>query len=208
LELKGRILEAVKGYENNSDVNVDWDYLNKTSDIISTVNKDDMIRITKTSFSGKGEMYLENVSIVNSFGQRFDEIKFNQILQVAADITNPNDYKNNFVYMVEITNEDDIAVQPAKWMTGELDPNQALNVSLSWIPEETGMFNAAVFVGSEIDSILKVDDIKINVYPVDISNKDYCKKGHELLFKYSDNSPICATPNTASKLINIGLAFD
>jgi len=176
---------------------------------VSTVNEDDMTKIIKTSFSGKGEMYLENVGIVNSFGQRFDEIKSNQILQIAADITNPNDYKNAFVYMVEITNEDDVPVQPAKWMTGVLNPNQTLNVSLSWIPEETGMFNAAVFVGSEIDSILKVDDIKINVNSeVDVSDKDYCKKGHELLFKYSDNSPICTTPNTASKLINIGLVFD
>ena len=36
LELKGRILEAVKGYENNSDINVDWDYLNEASDVVST----------------------------------------------------------------------------------------------------------------------------------------------------------------------------
>ena len=208
LELKDRILEAVKGYENNSDINVDWNYLNKTSGVMSTVNDDDITKISKISFSGKDEVYLENIDVINSFGQRFDEIKSNQILQVAADITNPHDFKNNFVYMVEITNEGDIPVQSAKWMTGTLNPNQTLNVSLSWIPEETGMFNAAVSVGTEIDSILHVDDIKINVNPVDVSDKDYCKKGHELLFKYSDNSPICATPNTASKLINIGLAFD
>ena len=209
LELKDRTLEAVKGYENNSDINVDWDYLNKTSDIMSTVNDDDTTKISKTPFSGKDEMYLENIDVINSFGQRFDEIKSNQILQVAADITNPHDFKNNFVYMVEITNEVDIPVQPAKWMTGTLNPNQTLNVSLSWIPVETGTFNAAVFIGTEIDSILHVDDIKINVNPeVDVSDKDYCKKGHELLFKYSDNSPICATPNTASKLISIGLVFD
>ena len=208
-ELKGRISEAVKGYENNPDINVDWDYLNKRSDVLSIVNEDDITEITQTSFSGKDEMYLENVGIINSFGQRFDEIKSNQILQVAADITNAHDYKNNFVYVVEITNEDNVSIQPAKWMTGTLDPNQTLNVSLSWIPEEVGVFNAAVFIGTEIDSISQVDDIKINVNPeVDVSDDDYCKKGHELLFKYSDNSPICATPNTASKLINIGLAFD
>ena len=209
LELKDRILEAVKGYENNSDIDVNWDYLNEASDAVSTVKDDDITKIGKTSFSGKDEVYLENIDIINSFGQRFDEIKSNQILQVAADITNPHDFKNNFVYMVEITNGEDIPVQPAKWMTGTLNPNQTLNVSLSWIPVETGAFNAAVSAGTEIDSILHADDIEINVNPeVDVSDKDYCKKGHELLFKYSDSSPICATPNTASKLINIGLAFD
>ena len=130
-------------------------------------------------------------------------------MQVASDITNPNDFTNDFVYMVEITNEDDVPVQPAKWMTGKLNPNQTLNVSLSWIPEEIGEFNAAVFLGTEINSILQVDDIKINVNPeIDVSDEAYCKKGYELLFKYSDNSPICTTSNTASQLINIGLAFD
>jgi hypothetical protein len=211
LELKDRILEAVKGYENNPSINVDWDYLNETSDIVSTVNENNgiMAKPTKISFSDKDKIHLDNVGVINSFGQKFDEIRSNQILQVAADITNHNDYKHDFVYMVEITNEDNVPVQPAKWMTGKLNPNQTLNVSLSWIPEETGEFTAAVFLGKGIDSILQVDDIKINVNPeVDVSGEDYCKKGYELLFKYSDNSPICTTSNTASKLINIGLAFD
>lgn len=209
LELKDRILEAVKGYENNPDINVNWDYLNEASDVVSTVRDDDITKIDKISFTGKDEVYLENIDIINSFGQKFDEIKSNQILQVAADITNPHDFKNNFVYRVEITNEEKVPVQPAKWMTGTLNPNQTLNVSLSWIPVETGTFNAIVSVGTEIDSILQADEIKIDVNPeADVSDKDYCKKGHKLLFKYSDSSPICATPNTASKLINIGLAFD
>ena len=209
LELKDGILEAVKGYENNPDINVDWDYLNETSNIVSTVNEDNIAKPTKISFSDKDKIHLDNINVINSFGQKFDEIKSNQILQVVADITNSNDYKNDFVYMVEITNKDNVPVQPAKWMTGILNPNQTLNVSLSWIPEETGEFNAAVFIGAEIDSVLQVDDIKINVNPeVDVSDEDYCKKGYELLFKYSDDSPICATSNTALKLINIGLAFD
>ena len=209
-DLKDRILEAVKGYENNPDVNVDWDYLNGTSDIVSSVNESDvMVKPTEIFFSDKDKIYLDNVDVINSFGQKFDEIKSNQILQIAADITNPNDYTNDFVYMVEITNEDNIPVQPAKWMTGKINSNQTLNVSLSWVPEETGEFNAAIFIGPEIDSVLQVDDVKINVNPeVDISHEDYCKKEYELLFKYSDNSPICATSDTASKLINIGLAFD
>jgi len=38
-ELKSRLLETVKGYENNSDINVDWDYLNEKPDIVSTVSE-------------------------------------------------------------------------------------------------------------------------------------------------------------------------
>jgi hypothetical protein len=59
-----------------------------------------------------------------------------------------------------------------------------------------------------VDSVLQVADIEINVNPDgNTSDEDYCKNGHELLFKYSDNSPICASPDTASKLVNKGLAF-
>ena len=207
-ELKGRMLELVKGYDNDPDINVDWNYLNETPVIASVANGNDVATPVKTSLPNKDKIHLDKIGVVNSFGQKFDEIKPNQILQIAADIANPNDYKNNFIYMVEVTNKDDVPVQPAKWMTGTLNPNQTLNVGLSWVPEEAGEFNAVVSVGTNADSILQSTEVKIDVNPVDVSDEDYCKKGYDLLFKYSDNSPICATPNTASKLINVGLAFD
>jgi len=207
-ELKGRMLELVKGYDNDPDINVDWNYLNETPVIASVANGNDVATPVKTSLPNKDKIHLDKIGVVNSFGQKFDEIKPNQILQIAADIANPNDYKNNFIYMVEVTNKDDVTVQPAKWMTGTLNPNQTLNVGLSWVPEEAGEFNAVVSVGTNADSILQSTEVKIDVNPVDVSDEDYCKKGYDLLFKYSDNSPICATPNTASKLINVGLAFD
>ncbi|MDH3311698.1 MAG: hypothetical protein OEM28_00955 [Nitrosopumilus sp.] len=208
-ELKGRILEVVKGYENDLDINVDWDHLNETPGVTSVVNENNMAKSIETSLLDKDKIRLNKIGVVNSFGQKFDEIKPNQILQIAADITNSNDYKNNFVYIVEVTNKEDVTVQPAKWMTGTLNPNQTLNIGLSWVPEEAGEFNGIVSLGTDVDSIFQVADIKINVNPeADVSDEGYCKKGYELLFKYSDNAPICATPNTASKLINIGLAFD
>ena len=116
--------------------------------------------------------------------------------------------KNDFVYVVEITDTENNITQPARWITGTLNPEQNFNVSLSWVPEETGMYNATISIGSSLDSVLQVADVEINVNPEgDPSNENYCKNGHELLFKYSDNSPICVSDETASKLINIGLAF-
>ena len=210
LQLKNKILKIVKGYENNPAIDVDWTYLNDDHDDILVSEKETENSSSETSLLEQNidKIHLENVSIVNSFGQKFDEIKSNQILQVSADIINPDEYTRDFVYAVEITDSDNVLVQPAKWMAGTLNPNQTLNVSLSWIPEEDGMFNATVSVGTEIDSIASVTDVEIDVNAEgDISDENYCKNGHDLLFKYSDNSPICATPETAAKLINIGLAF-
>ena len=209
-ELKEKILKVVKGYENNPGINVDWDQINEISDIVLTTGKENEIPVKGSLFNENiGKVQVANIGIINSFGQKFDEVKSNQILQVAADITNSEDYKHDFAYMVEITNDRNVLVQPAKWVTGTLNPGQVFNVGLSWIPEESGEFNAAIYVGTAIDSVSHIADLKINVIPErDISDGNYCKNGQELLFKYSDNSPICATPDTASKLINIGLAFD
>ena len=89
-----------------------------------------------------------------------------------------------------------------------LNSNQTLNVGLSWIPKETGKYTAIVSTGIGTDSVLQIAYIEIDVNPEGhISDDNYCKNGYELLFKYVGNSPICVTPNTASKLINIGLAF-
>jgi hypothetical protein len=67
--------------------------------------------------------------------------------------------------MVEITNDRNVLVQPAKWVTGTLNPGQAFNEGLSWIPEESGEFNAAIYLGATTDSVSHISDLKINVIP-------------------------------------------
>ncbi len=220
LELKNLILETVKGYENNPDINVDWIYLNEKDDIITNVipptdpikilssNENNSIKILSSNENNSNKIHLDNIDLVNSFGQKFDEIKSEQVLHVAADITNSDDYSQNFIYMVEVKNDENIIVQPAKWITGTLNSKQTLNIGLSWIPKETGQFRAIVSAGTDVNSVSNIADIEIIVNPEgDIYDDNYCKNGYQLLFRYSDNSPICAIPNTALKLINIGLAF-
>lgn len=213
LELKNIMLEIVKGYENNSYINVDWIYLNESDDITTNVisPKEDQpspIKIISLIEDDSNKIRLDNIDLVNSFGQKFDEIKSEQILQIVADITNSDDYSQDFIYLVEVKNDENIVVQSTKWMTGTLNSKQTLNVGLSWIPKETGQFRATISTGIGVNSVSEITDIEITVNPKgNISDDNYCKNGYELLFKYADNSPICATTNTASKLINIGLAF-
>ncbi len=101
--------------------------------------------------------------MANSSGQELDEIQHGQLVQVVADITNDNDYKNDFVYMVEITNDKNALVQPVKWITGTLNPDQTVNVGLSWIPAESGQFNAAISIGTEMHAMSQVEDIQMHV---------------------------------------------
>ena len=217
LNKKEELLQAVKGYERNSDLNVDWDYLygnqkqqQDDNDNALTSVSNDGNDSAKTTVNGTtiDNIHVDSITIVNSFGEKFDNVRENQALQVAANITNLDNYKHNFAYVVEITDEQNNSVDSARWMTGTLEPSQTFNVSLSWTPNESGQYNAKVFIGESMDSVLQAADLQISVSPQgNIGDEGYCKNGHELLFKYSDYSPICVSSNVASKLINIGLAF-
>lgn len=211
LNLKNSLSKILKGYENNPDINVDWSYLTEPSPVITITSeekKTNPVKVLLLDENYSNKLHLDNFGLVNSFGQKFDEIKSDQVLQVAADITNSGDYSQDFIYVVEVKNDSNDVIQPAKWITGTLNPKQTLNVGLSWIPKETGNFRATISMGTEINSISQIADIEIDVNPEgNISDDDYCKNEYELLFKYTDNSPICVTSNTAFKLINIGLAF-
>ena len=213
LQYKQNLKDAVMGYEKNSDININWDYLinEDTVPVVKTDTQSENIKISISEDNVKSiqdNILLNDVSIVNSFGHNFDEIKADQILQISANISNLQNYSNDFAYVVQITDDENNITQPARWITGTLNPEQNFNVSLSWVPEKTGMYNATVSLGSSLDSVSHIADVKIDVNPEgDPTNENYCKNGHELLFKYSDNSPICVSDDTASKLINIGLAF-
>ena len=209
-EKRDRLLDAVKGNEGNSDLDVDWDYLNATENSMQVTSKEitqqQPIKITISDKDDK--VNLGKINVVNSLGHEFDEIRAEQVLQIAADITNPSKQEQSFAYVVKIIDDQNRQVQHAKWATGTLDPVQTFNVGLSWVPEDAGEYKAFLFVGSDIDSVIQVADIEISVNPDgDISDDSYCKNDGELLFKYSDNSPICVSSDTASKLINKGLVF-
>ncbi len=208
-EKRNRILDAVKGYEENSDIDVNWNSLNVEEYGIQVVSEEIVEQPIKITISDKDDnVNLGKIDVVNSFGHRVDEIKTEHVLQIAADITNPNKQEQNFAYVVEITDDKNNPVQSAKWATGTLNPVQTFNVSLSWIPEDAGEYRATLFIGTDINSVLQVADIEISVNSDgDVSDDNYCKNDSELLFKYSDNSPICVAPDTAFKLINKGLAF-
>lgn len=82
----------------------------------------------------------------NAFGQPVDDnVNVNQQIQISADITNNQEKSQNFVYLVQIKNENDFVVSLG-WISGQLTPNQKLNPSLSWTPNDSGEFVAEIFV--------------------------------------------------------------
>ncbi|BDQ30329.1 hypothetical protein [Nitrosopumilus zosterae] len=170
-EQKSKVLDAVKGYEKNPDINVDWnDYLDETSTAKESESKQTVGATTsQVSHEPPNNDFLfdnkviriDNVDLVNSFGQKLSNIESNQILQVVADITNPSDIKQDFVYMLDIKDSKDNPIRPTTWVTGTLTAEQTFNVGLSWIPEESGEFTATISTGNSMESVSHVADIGI-----------------------------------------------
>ena len=94
---------------------------------------------------------LERTSIAdprleNVFGESTaDNVNVNQQIQISSDITNHQNKSQNFVYLVQIKNDADFVVSLG-WISGQLTPDQKLNPSLSWTPNNSGKYTAEIFV--------------------------------------------------------------
>ncbi|NIM25878.1 MAG: hypothetical protein GTN97_01935 [Nitrosopumilaceae archaeon] len=92
--------------------------------------------------------------LVNLSGATLGEhIIVNQQVQITAKITNAQEDNQDFVYIVQIKDENDFVVKLG-WISGSLTSYQSFSPSLSWTPTESGVYTAEIFVW---DSLLYQD---------------------------------------------------
>ena len=72
-------------------------------------------------------------------------------IQIVSDVNNNQDRNQPFAYIVQIKDEYGVVISLG-WLTGELTPGQFLSPALSWIPENTGVYTATIFVWEGIDN--------------------------------------------------------
>ena len=84
--------------------------------------------------------------LVNLSGATLGEhIIVNQQVQITAKITNTQDENQDFVYIVQVKDENDIVVKLG-WISGSLTSYQSFSPSLSWTPKQSGVYTAEIFV--------------------------------------------------------------
>ena len=115
----------------------------------------DDLDIIGTSLIGTVVPPLERASIVgcqlvDAFGNTLTKVSIDQQIQIACKLTNSQDTDQQFAYLVQIKNSDDITAHLA-WITGTLLPGQTLESSLSWSTQISGLYNAEMFVWESID---------------------------------------------------------
>lgn len=89
---------------------------------------------------------IEFPRLVNAFNSPVSEnVNVNQQVQIASEVTNKQSTTQDFVYIVQIRNEDNIIVSLG-WSTGTLQPSQTFSQARSWTPDLPGTFTADIFV--------------------------------------------------------------
>jgi hypothetical protein len=102
--------------------------------------------------------------LVNLSGSTLgDHIIVNQQIQITAKITNVQEEIQDFVYIVQIKDENDIVVKLG-WISGSMTKHQSFSPSLSWTPKQSGVYTAEIFVWESLvnqDALTKSVSLEI-----------------------------------------------
>ena len=84
---------------------------------------------------------LQSLPIIfsDSMGNQILTVSANDQIQIVGKILNPQNFKQRFVYLFQVKDENNFVVS-LSWIQGEISANQNLDISQSWIPQETGNY--------------------------------------------------------------------
>jgi len=80
-----------------------------------------------------------------------EHLNVNQQVLVTADITNNQEIPQDFIFIVQIKNDENVIISLG-WITGSLNPKQSLSPARSWTPEHSGTYLAEIFVWISVDN--------------------------------------------------------
>lgn len=78
-------------------------------------------------------------------------LRVDKQVMIVADLTNGQDREQDFAYIVQIHDQNDVIVS-LSWLTGELFPGQTFSPAQSWIPKESGTYTIQIFVWESVNN--------------------------------------------------------
>ena len=112
------------------------------------------------AIDGIHRVELKNARLVNAFGEASAQnINTNQQVQISADVTNKQDKNQDFVYIVQILDQNNVPVQ-LTWIKASFKSQQTFSPALSWVTDKPGTYTAQIFFW---DSIQNADALATNL---------------------------------------------
>jgi hypothetical protein len=99
------------------------------------------------------------ITISDSFGNKLQSFSTNNQVQIVGTITNEQNFKQQFVYLFQVKDSND-AVLSVSWIQGEINPNQSLDVSQSWLPLKSGDHTIETFVWTSLASPIPLSPLQ------------------------------------------------
>lgn len=104
--------------------------------------------LNTTAFAVSDGSIIEDVQLVS---QNEDNVIVDKQVMVVADLSNGQDRSQNFAYIVQIRDENELVIS-LSWLTGNLTPRQTFSPALSWTPAVSGTYTIEIFVWDSINN--------------------------------------------------------
>lgn len=113
-----------------------------------------------------GKVTVSSAGLVDATGSRISNLFVGQQVLVQSTVNNNQDMIQEYAYIVQIKDSDDIVVS-LSWVQGSINPKQSLKVAQSWLPDSSGEYLVQIFVWQSVTNplplTLKITELKVNV---------------------------------------------
>ena len=92
-----------------------------------------------------------SITFSDGFGNSLQSFLQNSQMQIVGTISNEHDFKQKFVYVFQVKNDKNI-IESLSWIQGEISSKQSLDVSQSWTPKKSGIYEIETFVWNSINN--------------------------------------------------------
>jgi len=93
------------------------------------------------------------IFLSDSFGNPITDILSEIQMQINGTIENQLNFDQEFIYFFQIKNSDNSVIS-LSWIQGKLSPNQILDVSHSWIPENSQNYILETYVWNSLNELV------------------------------------------------------
>ncbi len=111
----------------------------------------DNLAVKTSAIIGSSSSALQSLPIIlsDSMGNQISTVSSNDQIQIVGKILNKQNFKQKFVYLFQVKDKDNFVVS-VSWIQGEISANQNLDISQSWIPQETGNYTIETYTWNSL----------------------------------------------------------
>lgn len=113
----------------------------------------DNLAVKTSATIGSSSSALQSLPIIlsDSTGNQISTVSASDQIQIVGKILNPENFKQKFVYLFQVKDENNFVVS-ISWIQGEISANQNLDISQSWVPQESGNYIIETYTWNSLTS--------------------------------------------------------